>query len=77
MYGAKSFYSNGAHHYIGAIARSFGEGSGPIFLDDVRCSGFEARLFDCPYSGIEVSSCTHSKDAGVVCSEGTGNVLAA
>ena len=48
----------------------FGEGSGPIFLDDMRCTGLEYRLFDCPHRGLEVSNCTHSSDAGVRCMEG-------
>ena len=48
----------------------FGQGSGPIFLDDVRCTGLEYRLFDCASSEIEVHNCDHSRDAGVTCSEG-------
>ena len=66
------------HHFppfisIGAIARvnaAFGQGSGPIFLDDMKCSGLEYRLFDCLHSGLEVSNCDHSRDAGVECIEG-------
>ncbi len=58
---------------LGAIVRqgaAFGQGSGPIFVDNVRCSGMENRLFDCENSGIEVTSCGHNKDAGVVCIAG-------
>ena len=36
--------------YIGAIARNgalFGEGSGPIVLDNVQCSGSESMILDC------------------------------
>ena len=58
---------------IGAIARvnaAFGQGSGLIILDDVRCTGLEYRLFDCVHGGFEVHNCDHSRDAGVVCTEG-------
>ena len=38
-----------------------------ILLDDVRCTGTEERLIDCP---VGQYNCTHSEDAGVIC---TGN----
>lgn len=38
-----------------------------IFLDDTRCSGTEARLFDCPSRGIGIHNCGHSEDAGIIC----------
>ena len=44
-----------------------GPGTGPILLDDVRCSGLEYRLFDCPHNGIDVSNCGHHQDAAVMC----------
>ena len=61
-------------YHIGAIARTnaaFGRGSGPIFFEDVRCTSLEYRVFDCPNGGIEVTSCSHSGDAGVVCVAGS------
>ena len=54
----------------GAIARSnahFGSGTGPIVLDDVQCSGDEARLLSCPSRPIYIHNCLHSDDAGVSC----------
>ena len=39
-------------------------------LDHVRCSGLELRLLDCEHSGLEIESCDHTRDAGVVCEEG-------
>ena len=51
--------------------RSFGGAAvGPIILDDVRCTGFEGRLFDCPNNGPLIHTCTHSEDVGVVCLQG-------
>uniref|UniRef100_A0A3B4FPW7 Neurotrypsin n=1 Tax=Pundamilia nyererei TaxID=303518 RepID=A0A3B4FPW7_9CICH len=53
-----------------AKARSmayFGEGQGPIHLDNVRCSGTETSLGQCPAEGQEGHDCRHSEDAGVIC----------
>ena len=57
-------------YFAGAIAITeaiFGEGIGPIFLDDVRCTGYEASLFECSHRGIRNHDCHHSKDVGVLC----------
>ena len=39
----------------------------PIWLDNVRCSGHESRLIDCPHSGLENHNCGLLEDAGVTC----------
>ena len=61
---------------IGAVAYSnayFGRGTGPILLDDLLCTGREARLIDCPRftsQGIgtyDFCPNGHGEDAGVGC----------
>uniref|UniRef100_UPI00398F13BB scavenger receptor cysteine-rich domain-containing protein DMBT1-like n=1 Tax=Pristiophorus japonicus TaxID=55135 RepID=UPI00398F13BB len=46
----------------------YGEGTGHIWLDDVRCNGTEPALDQCSANPSVVNNCTHSKDAGVTCS---------
>ena len=48
----------------------FGQGSDPILLDDVRCTGSESELALCPHSGVGTHDCAHSEDAGVICEGG-------
>ena len=48
----------------------FSPGTGPIFLDEVTCSGDETILSNCTHRGISVHNCYHSEDAGVICPQG-------
>ena len=40
---------------------------GPIWLDDVNCTGNESTLAACPHAGWGNSNCDHTKDVGVEC----------
>ena len=56
---------DGASNAVGSA--HFGRGSGPIWLDDMRCEGEEANLEDCPRRPFGHENCGHGEDAGAVC----------
>ena len=66
-----SMYLTGSTPYYNAY---FGRGSGPILLDDLLCTGSEARIIDCRRStsqgvGTYDYCAGHADDAGVRCLE--------
>ncbi|XP_036966564.1 macrophage receptor MARCO-like [Acanthopagrus latus] len=42
-------------------------GSGQIWLDELRCTGTESSIFDCPHSGVGTHNCGHGEDVAVQC----------
>ena len=53
---------------IALVDNEFGDGSDPIWLDEVECNGAENSLEDCPKSDWGDEDCFHFEDAGVRCS---------
>ncbi|XP_029440767.1 deleted in malignant brain tumors 1 protein-like [Rhinatrema bivittatum] len=47
----------------------FGQGSGPIWLNNVNCIGMEYHLAQCEAHAWKWHICSHLEDAGVVCSD--------
>ena len=55
-----------------SLAR-FGQGSGPIYLDEVMCTGTETMLGACSANPIGTNDCSHREDAGVGCQSKSKN----
>ena len=55
--------------FVLAAFDGYGMGTGPIFMDQLQCTGKESRLVDCPSASAHkgVVSCDHLQDAGVHC----------
>ena len=49
------------------ITNTFGEGTGPIWLEGVSCSGREQSIADCPHPGWGEHNCFHYEDVAIRC----------
>ncbi|KAM4637018.1 antigen WC1.1-like [Discoglossus pictus] len=54
----------------------FGNGTGPIWLSEVNCKGYEPGLQDCQSLHWNKSNCHHKEDAGVTCTGAPPDVTA-
>ncbi|KFZ62481.1 Deleted in malignant brain tumors 1 protein, partial [Podiceps cristatus] len=52
---------------LASSSAQFGWGGGPIWLDDVSCTGEENDFFECRAKTWGTHNCHHGEDAGVVC----------
>eukprot|EP00731_Ephydatia_muelleri_P036913 Em0353g2a len=50
----------------------FGPGTGPIFIDSIRCVGNETSLLNCRLEEIGLSTCFHFEDISVICIDPNG-----
>jgi len=65
---------------LALFGQRFGEGTGDILLDDVRCEGNETSLADCQHAEWGDHNCMHSEDVSVMCAEnlditGTAHII--
>lgn len=52
---------------VSAVSKAFyGQGSGPIILRRLECTGRETSILECEFDA-NTSDCRHSDDAGVQC----------
>jgi len=50
-----------------SLGNRYGSGSGPIWLDNLRCVGTESHLGNCPHNGWGRHNCRHYEDVSIVC----------
>ena len=45
----------------------YGQGTGPIWFDDIDCLGNESSLLSCRHNGVGNHNCDHNQDVSVLC----------
>ena len=46
---------------------AYGQGNGPIHMNEVECTGYELSLMECSHNISNQNNCNHSQDASVQC----------
>ncbi|KAI8489059.1 Angiopoietin 4 [Branchiostoma belcheri] len=52
---------------VATMGGDFGEGTGDIWLKSINCIGVESSIGDCEILSGSSRDCSHSQDAGVIC----------
>ncbi|XP_055521930.1 deleted in malignant brain tumors 1 protein-like, partial [Leucoraja erinacea] len=55
--------------YIEYRAWIYGQGSGPIWIDEMKCNSHESALWQCQFDPWGKHNCDHREDAGVSCKD--------
>jgi len=56
------------NRFIGqSLGNGYGSGAGPIWLDNVQCTGLETDIGNCWHSGWGTHNCDHSEDVSIGC----------
>lgn len=51
------------------VGQPYGEATGPIWMDDMKCEGTEKHLINCAFKSWGVTDCTHKEDVGIICED--------
>ena len=66
-------YYPSCHNSLDALGRGgafYGQGTGPVVLSNVMCTGPELTLLQCHHDALDVVGCTHNQDVSVECAVG-------
>lgn len=58
------YFRNTSEAYKGSF---YGEGVGPLWLDDVQCLGSETRIDECRHKAWGSNKCNHGMDVLINC----------
>ena len=59
----------GCRRYGRTVHNTYGPGSGPIWLDNVHCTGSETSIANCQHNFWQDHNCNHTQDVAIVCND--------